>query len=363
MRSIRLQSLKKNIPEGVVLNNISLHIPAGKFFALLGPSGCGKTTLLRVIAGLESADSGSIFLDDEDITYLPIHQRPINIVFQNYALFPHLNVFDNVAYSLKIKKLPKNVIEQKVIKILESFDLENHIYKPTSQLSGGQQQRVALARAIVNEPRVLLLDEPLAALDFKLREKMLIELIELQDKLKTTFIYVTHDQFEALTVADQMAIMNNNGDIEQIGTPKEIYEFPVSSFVANFVGTTNILQGTLRNLDSQPELFIPDLGSLAIFIPQRKKWMKENSDILISIRPEKIFISKKQAPNFSNVLKATVDSIVYHGRSTQYNVILLNHMKLQVFEQNEEHFPQEVIDYDNEVYLHWQKENVVILEK
>lgn len=363
MRSIRLQSLKKNIPEGVVLNNISLHIPAGKFFALLGPSGCGKTTLLRVIAGLEAADSGSIFLDDEDITHLPIHQRPINIVFQNYALFPHLNVFDNVAYSLKIKKLPKNVIEQKVIKILESFDLENHIYKPTSQLSGGQQQRVALARAIVNEPRVLLLDEPLAALDFKLREKMLIELIELQDKLKTTFIYVTHDQFEALTVADQMAIMNNNGDIEQIGTPKEIYEFPVSSFVANFVGTTNILQGTLRNIDSQPELFIPDLAPLALFIPQRKKWMKENGDILISIRPEKIFISKKETPNFSNTLKAIVESIVYHGRSTQYNVILQNQMKLQVFEQNEEHFPQEVIDYDNEVYLHWQKENVVILER
>ncbi|MBS0627479.1 MAG: ABC transporter ATP-binding protein [Verrucomicrobia bacterium] len=363
MRSIRLQNLKKHIPEGIVLNNISLHIPAGKFFALLGPSGCGKTTLLRVIAGLESTDSGSVFLDDEDITHLPIHQRPVNIVFQNYALFPHLNVFDNVAYSLKIKKLPKNVIEQKVIKILESFDLANHIYKLTSQLSGGQQQRVALARAIVNEPRVLLLDEPLAALDFKLREKMLIELIELQDKLKTTFVYVTHDQFEALTVADQMAIMNNHGDIEQIGTPKEIYEFPISSFVANFVGTTNILQGTLRNLDSQPELFIPDLGSLALFIPQKKKWMKENGDILLSIRPEKIFISKKRNPNFSNILEATVESIVYHGRSTQYNVVLRNHMKLQVFEQNEEHFPQEVIDYDNEVYLHWQKENVVILEK
>lgn len=363
MRSIRLQNLKKRIPEGLVLNNISLHIPAGKFFALLGPSGCGKTTLLRVIAGLESADSGSIFLDDEDITRVPIHQRPINVVFQNYALFPHLNVFDNVAYSLKLKKLPKNVIEQKVVKILESFDLQSHIYKPTSQLSGGQQQRVALARAIVNEPRVLLLDEPLAALDFKLREKMLIELIELQDKLKTTFIYVTHDQFEALTVADQMAIMNNNGDIEQIGTPKEIYEFPVSAFVANFVGTTNILQGTLKNLDSSPEFFIPDLGSFPLLIPQKKSWMKENGDILISIRPEKIFISKKKTPNFSNTLQATVESIVYHGRSTQYNVVLPNSMKLQVFEQNEEHFPQEVIDYDNEVYLHWQKENVVILER
>ena len=363
MRSIRIQNLKKRVPEGVILNNVSLHIPTGKFFALLGPSGCGKTTLLRIIAGLESADSGSIFLDDEDISNLPIHQRPINIVFQNYALFPHLNVFDNVAYSLKIKKLPKNVIEQKVLKILESFDLQNHIHKFTYQLSGGQQQRVALARAIVNEPRVLLLDEPLAALDFKLREKMLIELIELQDKLKTTFIYVTHDQFEALTVADQMAIMNNNGDVEQIGTPKEIYEFPVSSFVAKFVGTTNILHGTLKNVDTNPEAVIADLGSFPLFIPHRKHWMQENSPILLSIRPEKIFISKNKTPNFSNTLKGVVESIVYHGRSTQYNVVLNNQIKLQVFEQNEEHFPQEVIDYDNEVYLHWQQENMVLLEK
>jgi len=363
MRSIRLQNLKKRIPEGTVLNDISLHIPAGKFFALLGPSGCGKTTLLRVIAGLESADSGSLFLDDEDITYLPIHQRPINIVFQNYALFPHLNVFDNVAYSLKLKKLPKHVIQQKVLKILESFDLQSHIYKAPSQLSGGQQQRVALARAIVNEPKVLLLDEPLAALDFKLREKMLIELIELQDKLKTTFIYVTHDQFEALTVADQMAIMNKNGDIEQIGTPKEIYEFPVSSFVAQFVGTTNILQGILKNVDANPEISIPDLGTFSLPAQAQKHRIKENCTILLSIRPEKIFISKERNPGFSNVIKGTVQSIVYHGRSTHYNVIIESGMKLQAFEQNEEHFPQQVIDYDNEVYLHWQKENVVILER
>ncbi len=364
MRSIKLEKLKKSIPGGgTIINEISLHIPAGKFFALLGPSGCGKTTLLRLIAGLEKADSGCIFLGHEDISDLPIHERPINIVFQNYALFPHLDVFDNVAYSLKLKKLPKDVIEQKVIKILESFHLESHIYKLTSQLSGGQQQRVALARAIVNEPSVLLLDEPLAALDFKLREKMLIELIELQDKLKTTFVYVTHDQFEALTVADQMAIMNHRGQIEQIGTPKEIYEFPLSSFVAKFVGTTNILQGTVRNLQSDPEIEIPSLGTFKIYIPQNKEWIREGSQVSISIRPEKIFISKKAVPNFSNSLKGTVQSIVYHGRSTQYNVLLKDHTKLQVFEQNEEHFPQEVIDYDNEVYLYWQKENVVLLER
>jgi spermidine/putrescine transport system ATP-binding protein len=363
MRSIKLEKLKKTIHEGTIIPELTLHIPAGKFFALLGPSGCGKTTLLRLIAGLEKANSGKIFLGEEEITDWPIHKRPVNIVFQNYALFPHLDVFDNVAYSLKLKKLPKAEIEQKVTKILETFHLNSHIYKLTSQLSGGQQQRVALARAIVNEPDVLLLDEPLAALDFKLRERMLIELIELQDKLKTTFVYVTHDQFEALTVADQMAIMNHRGEIEQIGTPKEIYEFPGSSFVAKFVGTTNILSGTLHNLASDPEIEIPDLGRFKLSIPQKKEWMKEGCNIMISLRPEKILISKKEVKNFSNTLRGTVQSIVYHGRSTQYNVLLKNQMRIQVFEQNEEHFPQEVIDYDNEVHLYWQKDNVVILEK
>ncbi|NDD57713.1 MAG: ABC transporter ATP-binding protein [Chlamydiae bacterium] len=363
MKSIQLKKLSKSVKEGLVIPELSLNIPAGKFFALLGPSGCGKTTLLRLIAGLEKADSGQIFLDNQDITQLPIHQRPINVVFQNYALFPHLDVFDNVAYSLKLNKLSKQEIEKKVFKILEAFHLEKHVFKYTFQLSGGQQQRVALARAIVNEPEVLLLDEPLAALDFKLREKMLIELIELQDKLKTTFVYVTHDQFEALTVADQMAIMNTKGQIEQIGSPKEIYEFPISSFVAKFVGTTNIIPGILRNLSTEPTMEAAELGKFKLSVPQIKPWMQDGCSLLMSIRPEKIFISKTEVPNFSNHLKGTVQSIVYHGRSTQYNVILKNGIKLQVFEQNEEHFPQQVIDYDNEVYLYWQKENVVLLEK
>ncbi len=363
MRSIQLKKLKKTLQGEVIVDTIDLKIPSGKFFALLGPSGCGKTTLLRLIAGLEQADSGQIFLGDRDITGIPIHERPINMVFQNYALFPHLTVFENVAYSLKLKKMPPATIKSVVQKILEAFNLENHLYKLPHQLSGGQQQRVALARAIVDEPEVLLLDEPLAALDFKLRERMLIELIELQDKLKTTFIYVTHDQFEALTVADQMAIMNLDGQIEQIGTPKEIYEFPTSSFVAKFVGTTNILSGSLTNLETDPYIDIPQLGRFKVHIPQRKDWMKEGCPVIMSIRPEKIFISKKEVQNFSNVLKGTVHSIVYHGRSTQYNVMLPNKTRLQVFEQNEEHFTQEVIDYDNEVYLYWQKENAVLLEK
>jgi spermidine/putrescine transport system ATP-binding protein len=230
-------------------------------------------------------------------------------------------------------------------------------------LSGGQQQRVALARAIVNEPEVLLLDEPLAALDLKLRERMLIELIELQDTLKTTFVYVTHDQFEALTVADFMAIMNHDGIIEQVGTPKQVYEFPVSTFVAKFVGTTNLLQGTLRLNATKQALMIDHVGEFEVVAPVDKPWAKDGQAIFMSIRPEKIEISKVEVLGFSNHIKGIVQSIVYHGRSTQYNVRLSSGQLLQVFEQNEEHFPQEVIEYDDQVNLYWQKENVVLLEK
>ncbi len=363
MKSIQLKDITKSTNDGYILNRLNLTIPSGEFFALLGPSGCGKTTLLRLIGGFEKVESGTIYLGNKDITNLPINQRKINIVFQNYALFPHLNVFSNVAYSLTIQEIPKKEIKHRVLEILKAFHLEKHIFKFPNHLSGGQQQRVALARAIINKPEVLLLDEPLAALDFKLREKMLVELIDLQDKLKTTFAYVTHDQFEALTVADHLAIMNYDGHIEQIGTPKEIYEFPNSTFVAKFVGTTNLFKGTLHNIETDPEFEIPQLGRFKTYISQKKSWIKEGCSASLSIRPEKILISKKTTENFSSSLKGVVASIVYYGRSTQYNVLLSNKMTIQVFAQNEEHFPQEDIDYDDMVYLYWQKENVVLLEK
>jgi len=363
MRSIRLEGVTKSYNSEIIIENINLLIPSGKFFALLGPSGSGKTTLLRLIAGFEHVDRGKIFLGDQDITTMPIHERHVNTVFQNYALFPHMNIFDNVAYSLSIRNVPKDIIEQKVIKVLRSVHLEKQIYKSIHQLSGGQQQRVALARAIVNEPEVLLLDEPLAALDLKLRERMLLELIELQDALKTTFVYVTHDQFEALTVADYMAIMNLDGEVEQIGTPKEVYEFPISSFVAKFVGTTNLLQGVLHIQDNKAVVAIENLGNLEVVPPRDKAWVCEGCPVFMSLRPEKVDISKIELEGFSNHVTGIVQSIVYHGRSTQYNVRLQNDFLLQVFEQNEEHFPQEVIEYDDVVHLYWQKENVVLLEK
>ncbi len=364
MRSIRLKNIEKSFSGEVILENINLTIPEGKFFALLGPSGCGKTTILRLIAGFETPDNGTITLGDTDITYVPINHRRINTVFQNYALFPHMNVFDNVAYSLMLKKLDPELIKSRVFKILKSVRLEHQIYKPISQLSGGQQQRVALARAIINEPEVLLLDEPLAALDVKLREQMLIELMDLQETLRTTFVYITHDQTEALTLADQMAIMNYDGRIEQIGTPREIYEFPISSFVAQFVGKMNIFRGTLH-ISPQRLSFVEEtnLGAFEVATTARLPWMVEGGQVLMGVRPEKIWIGKKLEENFSNHLTGKVESIVYHGPATQYNVRLKNGIRIEVFEQNEEHFPKEKIDYDDQVYLHWQKENAVLLER
>lgn len=363
MKSIRLQNIKKSYNGHTILDSLNLTIPAGQFFALLGPSGCGKTTILRLIAGFESVDSGHIFLGDEEITHLPINKRPVNTVFQNYALFPDLTVFENVAYSQRIKGLPRSVIEQKVMRVLTATHLENHAYKDIDQLSGGQKQRVALARALINEPEVLLLDEPLTALDLKLRERILVELIDLQDKLQTTFLYVTHDQSEALAVADQMAIMNQHGGIEQIGTPKEIYEFPVSTYVAQFVGMTNLFKGNLQIEDNKFFLEIPGLQSVQVWFAERKSWMIQSQELYLNVRPEKILITIKETAGFSNNVKGIVESIVYQGRSTQYNVRLANGLLVHVFEQNEEHFERDIIDYGSRVYLYWQKENAILLEK
>lgn len=363
MRQIRFENVSKSFEDEDIITDLSLTIPSGKFFALLGPSGCGKTTLLRLIAGLESVDSGRIYLGNKDITNQPIYKRRINTVFQHYALFPHLSVFENIAYSLKLKGKKNKIIREKVYDVLKIVRLLGFEQKNIKSLSGGQQQRVALARAIISEPEVLLLDEPLAALDPRLKEQVLVDLIDLQDKLKTTFLYVTHDQFEALTVADQMAIMNYDGHIEQIGTSKQIYEFPTSRFIANFVGNTNIIKGILILDGDSLKVKIEKLGIFDVFTPYKKKWMISGCDLFISIRPEKIYISKKEIAGFSNHMKGHVDNIIYYGRSTQYNVVLKNGKKIMVFEQNEEHFPQEIIDYDDEVNLYFQKENVVLLRE
>ncbi len=371
MKSIELRGVTKRFRGEAILENINLVIPSGKFFALLGPSGCGKTTLLRLIGGFEWVDKGEIRLGEKVITHLPSNQRSVNTVFQNYALFPHLNVFDNIAYSLRVRNLESEVIRKRVGKLAEVFGIDRHLYKDISELSGGQQQRVAIARAVINEPDVLLLDEPLAALDSKLRERLLVELSDLQELLQTTFIYVTHDPFEALTVADQMAIMNNDGDIEQVGTPREVYEYPVSSFVARFVGTTNILRGSFVVKDKTIGVEVPGIGVFALDVTSAPAGLlaegcltvQEGAQAFISIRPEKIMISRRAIEGMEPKLTGKVETKVYYGHSTMYQVRANDSVILRVFEQNEEHVRQEVIDYDDPVFLYWIDKNVVVLER
>ena len=246
--SLELKEIKKSFTEGeAVLDNINLVISKGEFITLLGSSGCGKTTTLRIIAGLEQPDAGSVWLDGREVTGLEPNQRDVNTVFQNYALFPHMNVAENIGYGLKLKKVPKNEIKKKVSQMLELVQLEGYEKRKPSELSGGQKQRVAIARALVNNPKVLLLDEPLGALDLQLRRAMQIELKHLQKKLGITFIYITHDQEEAINMSDRIAVMKD-GRIEQIGTPDEIYNHPKTSYVATFVGNANILHGVVERV-------------------------------------------------------------------------------------------------------------------
>lgn len=279
---IEVKNVSKQFDDGkFALDNVSLSVEKGEFVTILGPSGCGKTTLLRCIAGFQVATSGDILLKGEDITQTPPHKRPVNTVFQKYALFPHLNVFDNVAFGLKLKKIDKATIVKKVKQALKTVGMTDYEYRNVDSLSGGQQQRVAIARAIVNQPEVLLLDEPLAALDLKMRKDMQLELKEMHKKLGITFIYVTHDQEEALTLSDRIVVMNE-GKIQQIGTPTDIYNEPVNCFVADFIGESNILSGTMikdrlvRFCDKEFACIDEGFG--------------ENTPVDVVIRPEDIYI-------------------------------------------------------------------------
>lgn len=279
---ITVNHVSKQFEDGkFALNDVSLSVSKGEFVTILGPSGCGKTTLLRCIAGFQVASSGDILLNGEDVTQTPPHKRPVNTVFQKYALFPHLNVFDNVAFGLKLKKIDKATIDKRVKQALKTVGMNDYEFRDVDSLSGGQQQRVAIARAIVNQPEVLLLDEPLAALDLKMRKDMQLELKEMHKKLGITFIYVTHDQEEALTLSDRVVVMNE-GKIQQIGTPTDIYNEPVNCFVADFIGESNILSGTMIRdclvefCDKQFECVDTGFG--------------ENVPVDVVIRPEDIYI-------------------------------------------------------------------------
>lgn len=284
---LELKNIKKSFTSDEdVLKGISLSIGRGEFITLLGASGCGKTTTLRIIAGLEMPDEGQVFLEGKDVTNLEPEQRDVNTVFQNYALFPHMNVADNIGYGLKLKRVPKNEIKKRVSEMLELVQLSGYEKRKPSELSGGQKQRVAIARALINNPKVLLLDEPLGALDLQLRRAMQVELKRLQKKLGITFIYITHDQEEAINMSDRIAVMNQ-GRFEQIGTPDEIYNHPKTSYVATFVGNANILQGTVEKIDGDMVWIRLCCGSMMINWNRKNGDSRENScDDMPGERPE-----------------------------------------------------------------------------
>ena len=306
---VRLEVLTKRFDDVVAVDGISLSVPRGSFFALLGPSGCGKTTTLRMVGGFEEPSAGAIYLGDKDVVGLPPYKRDVNTVFQNYALFPHLSIFENVAFGMRRKGVRKQDIAGRVREILRLVDLDGMEKRKPRQLSGGQQQRVALARALVNKPQVLLLDEPLGALDLKLRRQMQLELKAIQHDVGITFIHVTHDQEEAMTMADSIAVMNK-GHVEQLGPPNELYERPQTAFVAGFLGVSNLLPGTAAG----PTKVAVDGGPVIEVHPEALNG--RTGRVAVGIRPEKIRIGSDQA----NTLSGKVFESAYVGVSTQYVV-------------------------------------------
>ncbi|MBF9016322.1 MULTISPECIES: ABC transporter ATP-binding protein [unclassified Oceanispirochaeta] len=358
------EGISKSFGSVQVVKDLNLSITKGEVFSLLGPSGCGKTTLLRMCGGFEEPDTGRILLNGVDITSLPPNRRPVNTVFQNYALFPHMSVGDNIAFGLKVGKpsLSLKEIGMKVEWALDLIQMAEYAHRKPSEISGGQKQRVAIARAIVNKPQLLLLDEPLAALDLKLRQKMLLELDQIHDEVGITFLFVTHDQSEAMSLSDRIAVMNL-GMIEQVGSPVEIYESPKSSFTAAFIGDTNFFDGNIKSLDLVGEYSILEINGLPDANCYNDRSHKVGDHINLSVRPEKIRIHKSEpeVDDHINVLKGTVEEKVYLGAFTKYWVrcdewliVVLDAHRHYLLDRN----PPE---WDDEVWLSWQRDDGFML--
>ena len=361
---VEIERVTKTFGDFKAVDDVSLKIYKGEIFCLLGASGCGKTTLLRMLGGFETPTSGRIVIDGEDMTGVPPYERPVNMMFQSYALFPHMNVEQNVAFGLKQDRVPKAEIAERVATMLELVKLGGFAKRKPHQLSGGQRQRVALARSLVKRPKVLLLDEPLGALDKKLREHTQFELMGLQDKLGVTFLVVTHDQEEAMTLASRIGVMDH-GEIVQAGTPSEIYEFPSSKFVADFVGSVNIFEGKL--LEDEPEyvrIVSDELGG-TIFVSHGISAAPE-ATVWAAIRPEKIFMST--APPVStghgndNLVRGSVQDIAYLGDLSIYLVKLGTGKVVRVTQPNTSRHA-EAITWDQQVYLSWDASSPVVVTR
>jgi spermidine/putrescine transport system ATP-binding protein len=364
LAAIELVGVEKEFATGGhdvrAVEHVDLRIAEGEFFSLLGPSGCGKTTTLRMIAGFEEPTSGQILLHGRDMVGVPPFRRDVNMVFQQYALFPHMDVFENVAFGLRRKKVDKGEIKRRVAEALALVELEGRETRKPRQLSGGQQQRVALARALVNRPRALLLDEPLGALDLKLRQAMQLELKRIQREVGITFVYVTHDQEEALTMSDRLVVMNA-GRIEQLGSPRELYEHPATRFVANFIGTSNILTGRLERKG--------DAWALAGLGPDERVLVADpgragpGQEVELAVRPEKIVLRTEQdpPPPDRSALRAKVDEVVYLGTSTQYRTVTDGGETIAVYRQNATATPGADVLAGQVGWLEWPPEHSYVL--
>jgi putrescine transport system ATP-binding protein len=355
---VQIEGVSKRFGDFVAVNEVSLDIFRGELFCLLGGSGCGKSTLLRMLAGFEEPSAGRILIDGADMSGIPPYERPVNMMFQSYALFPHMSVLDNVAFGLKQDRRPRGEIRDKVAAMLELVKLASFANRKPHQLSGGQRQRVALARALVKEPKLLLLDEPLGALDKKLRESTQFELMNIQDTLGVTFVIVTHDQEEAMTLATRIGVMDH-GRIVQIGTPSDIYEFPNSRFVADFIGSVNIFEGSI--VDEDNDYVRIRTGDCDIFInhgvaapPGGRLW--------VALRPEKIAITREPPPVTSeNCAQGIVDGIAYMGDLSVFRIKLDGGMTLKVTQPNLVRHSDTRVDWDDRVWVSWHAASGVVL--
>ena len=360
---VRLDHVTKRFAEVVAVDDLSLEINRGEFFSMLGPSGCGKTTTLRMIGGFEDATDGRIFLGEKDVTGLPPFKRDVNTVFQSYALFPHLTVYENVAFGLRRRRVPDSEIRHQVATLLELVELPGYERRKPSQLSGGQQQRVALARALINHPQVLLLDEPLGALDLKLRKQMQIELKRIQTEVGITFIYVTHDQEEAMTMSDRIAVMRA-GHIEQLGAPEELYERPATEFVAGFLGVSNLLDGDVAGSDGDLTTIRLSDGTL---LRAPKGMVNGSQRVRVGVRPEKLRVAlddgSASATISLNALEATILDASYIGVSTQYLVETADGQRLSVYAQNlETSGASEALADGQRVRLTWKPQHTFVID-
>ena len=359
---IDLKGLSKRFGDTAAVDAVDLQIREGEFFALLGPSGCGKTTLLRMLAGLEMPSDGSIMIDDQDMSLVPANKRPVNMVFQSYAVFPHMSVLDNVGYGLKIEGVGSDERNQRAREALELVKLSGFENRKPDQLSGGQRQRVALARALVKRPKVLLLDEPLSALDAKLREQMQLELVNLQESVGITFVVVTHDQDEALSMADRIAVMDG-GRIQQIAPPSELYEFPKTRFVADFIGSVNLIDGVIRSVDDVVvELECPGLAAL-VRVSHAGESLRVGERAQLAIRPEKLSISPNDGSESpGNRISGEVEEITYLGDISTYHVRIGEELPMiKVTAANRLRSVERPFTWGDRVTLVWEEDSGVIL--